>query len=384
MKVAFLGDYPLDTTIMRDGVEALSYTIVEGLCTLNDLDLHVVTCRPRIDKASVVKKKNTIIHYLPGQRRFNRTTMDVRDIRRIRRKINEIAPDIIHSHDQGKYTCAALKTKYPVVATISSISSEGFRMKTSLRDRTLRKWSKLFQESRCLGMTKDIIAISPYVKDMISNQTSAMFHDVPNPVRDGFFGLGNNEQRNRLLFVGRVVPLKGIHCLLEALALIKAQVQDVRLRIAGPLLEKGYYNKLKKLITKNDLIDNVVFLGHLNVSKLMDEYAKCAIFVFPTFSETFSLVVAQALAAGKPVVASNVGGIPSIVNDGETGFLVRVGDAYELSERTIKLLRDDSLRRKMGKKGKAVATNRFTADIIARQTHHVYKLVYDRHYAGKK
>ena len=384
MKIAFIGDYPLDTNLMSGGVEAVSCNIVEGLAKLNNLDLHVITCRRQIEKAYVTKRKNTIIHYLPGQRRLNRSAMDVFDVIRIRRKLYEIAPDVIHSHDQGRYTYAALTTKYPVVMTISSISSEGFRMKNSLRDRFLRKLSSRLMENRCLGMAKDIIAISPYVMQTFSKRTNATFHNIPNPVRDGFFRLPNNEQRNRLLFAGRVVPLKGIHVLLEALALIKAQIQDVTLHIAGPILERDYYAKLNNLIRKNNLIDNVVFLGLLNESRLMDEYSKCAIFVLPTFTESFSLVSAQALAAGKPVIASDVGGIPSVINDGETGFLVRVDDAESISQKITTLLQDDDLRKMMGEQGRSIAAKRFATDIIARQTRSIYDLIYERYKKATK
>lgn len=383
MKVAVLGAYPVNPKIVCGGVEEVTFNLVEGLQKLDDLEIHVITCRRSVKKPYTVLRKSISIHYLPGQKRLNRSTMNVLDVIRIIRKVHKIKPDIIHSQDQGEYTQAALMTNYPVVITISTITSEAFKLKKSLVDRLLRKVCAGFLENKCLKKAKNIITISPYVKYAISKSTSATFHNIPNPVRDEFYKINNKEEKNRILFAGRVVPLKAINVLLEALVIIKETIPNIKLRVAGPLMEKDYYNKLKNFIKNNNLNKNVEFLGLLNIPELIDEYAKCSIFVLPSFTETFSLVIAQALAAGKPVVASSVGGVPSIISDGETGFLVRVGDAGVFAERIIKLLKDESLRLRMGKNGRKVTSERFTTDIIARKTRHVYEFVYEKSYNTK-
>jgi len=378
MKVAILGDYPIDPKIIFGGVEAVTCNLVEGLQKFDDLEIHVVTCRREIKKPYTIFNKSFFVHYLLGQKSLNHITMNVFDVIRLRKKIKEIMPDIIHSHNQDRYTQAALKMAYPIVTTISSISYEDFRSEKSLVDRILRKRSESYIENIFLKKAKYIIAISPYVKSIFSRRTNAIFFDIPNPVKDGFYNINNNEEKNRILFAGRVVPLKGIHVLLKALVIVRKAIPSIILHIAGPILKKDYYNSLMDYINKNNLINNVKFMGLLDESQLMKEYAKCAIFVLPSLSETFSLVVAQALASAKPVIATHVGGLPSIINDGVTGFLLKPNDVYTFAERIIKLLLDDALRSKMGLEGKNVASKRFRTDIIAGKTRQVYELVYDK------
>ena len=124
MKIAIVGKYPLDTNKISGGVANVNYNLVEGLRKLNNLEIHVITCGSEVKKAQTVFNESIKIHYLPGQKRFGSITLDVLDRYWIRRKIKEIKPDIIHSHDQGKYTYTALRTNYPTVVTISTIALE--------------------------------------------------------------------------------------------------------------------------------------------------------------------------------------------------------------------------------------------------------------------
>jgi len=87
------------------------------------------------------------------------------------------------------------------------------------------------------------------------------------------------------------------------------------------------------------------------------------------------MVIAQAMAAGKPVVTTPVGGIPDMVRDGETGLLVGVGDKDGLAEALLRLLRDPTLRTRMGKLGREFAIENYRVDHVARRTYEVYQQV---------
>lgn len=378
MRVAFLGKYPLNLDKMSGGLVNMNYNLVEGLRKLNNLELHVITCESQVKQACTVFNKSARIHYLPGQKRFGNITLSIPDVHKLKTKIKEIKPDIIHSQDQDKYAHAALQTNYPAVVSICSIVSESYKFKKNPID-CLRKIANAYTEMHCLKRAKDIIIASPYLKSMISSKTKADLHYIPNPVKDDFFKLKSKEQKNRILSAARVIPLKGIHILLEAINLAKKKNPDIRLFIAGAVENVGYYNKLKNFVALCDLGKNVKFLGLLNESELMDEYAKCSVFVSASFSETFSIVTAQALAAGKPVIASRVGGIPSLITEGKTGFLVPSGDAQNLAEKIVMLLENDDLRKDLGKEGRKQAFRRFKIEIIARELHRVYQIVAERY-----
>jgi glycosyltransferase involved in cell wall biosynthesis len=120
-------------------------------------------------------------------------------------------------------------------------------------------------------------------------------------------------------------------------------------------------------------IENYVdFLGFLSGEKKYTYYKSADIYVQPSRYETFGIAILEAMACGKTVVASNVGGIPFLVIDGETGLLFENGNVRDLAEKILNLLNDKELREKMGKAGKKRAEE-FTWDKIAKQTVEVYK-----------
>lgn len=89
------------------------------------------------------------------------------------------------------------------------------------------------------------------------------------------------------------------------------------------------------------------------------------------------MVIAQAMAAGKPVVATPVGGVPAMMRDGETGYLVGVGDIDGLAAVLLRLLRDPALRDEMGRAGREFAIENYRADLVARRTYNVYREIAD-------
>ncbi|MHA1381619.1 MAG: glycosyltransferase family 4 protein [Candidatus Helarchaeota archaeon] len=372
-----MGDYPVDTNIVHGGVEEVTLNLVNGLERMDDLEIHVVTCINSIERDYIKKNGRTTIHYQAGQKRFNRVTLDLFDTLRIRKKLIEINPDIVHTHDQGKYTQATFGKSYPVVITISTISREVFKMKKSLKDNLIRKNFAILLENRCLKRAKSIIAISPFVRKTFDEKTNATFYEIPNPVRNSYFSIEDREEKNRILFAGRIVPLKGIHILLKSLAIVRKSIPNIKAIIAGPILEEDYYRENIKFIRNNNLWDNVHFLGQLNQDRIVEEYTKCSIFIIPSFAESFSLVAAQAQAAGKPVIASNAGGLTDVIIDGKSGFIVDPGDYKELARKILLLLNNRKLRKKMGKRGKEIAKKRFMIDDVAHQVKNVYDLIYN-------
>jgi glycosyltransferase involved in cell wall biosynthesis len=114
---------------------------------------------------------------------------------------------------------------------------------------------------------------------------------------------------------------------------------------------------------------------------LLDVYAESGMLVLPSLEETAPMALAQAMAAGKPVITTPVGGIPWMINHGETGYLVEVGDTQQLANRIQELLEDDLKRSRMGEAAKQRARELFLADNIATKTVNVYKeLVRTSHY----
>ena len=113
----------------------------------------------------------------------------------------------------------------------------------------------------------------------------------------------------------------------------------------------------------------------LDRQTLLQEYAECAVLALPSRQENAPMAIIEAMAAGKPVVAARVGGVPDLVREGETGFLFEAGDASGMAHALVRLLTDDGLRTRMGMQARKEARGRFRLEEVARQYREVYYLV---------
>ena len=150
----------------------------------------------------------------------------------------------------------------------------------------------------------------------------------------------------------RLDPTKGIHILIEAFAIITRTYSNLRLVIAGDGSERPY---LEELVQKLRLGDNVKFIGTIGLERGISLLKGAKLTVVPSLSEAGGLVNVEAQAAGCPVVATRVGGIPEYVQDGISGLLCRPNDVPDLAKKIMLLLGDKELRGKMIEGGLAHA-----------------------------
>ncbi|NLS76191.1 MAG: glycosyltransferase, partial [Chloroflexi bacterium] len=137
--------------------------------------------------------------------------------------------------------------------------------------------------------------------------------------------------------------------------------------------DRPYAEGLRQYVRERGLEGRVRFIGAQTVPNMAAEYARCAFVVLPSRQETASVVIQEAMAVGRPVVATRVGGAPYTIEDGRTGLLVDYGDERGLAEQMRRLLDDEAICRQMGAAARAVALRRFQADVVAQETVHVYR-----------
>jgi len=161
----------------------------------------------------------------------------------------------------------------------------------------------------------------------------------------------------RLAIVGRLIPIKGHDVLLRAFAAARVRVPALTLEIAG---DGPLEPELRSTVTRLGLDDAVSFLGR--VSPVAPVFERARIVVVPSFGEGFGLVALEAMERGRPVVASAVGGLPEIVDDGRTGLLVPSGDADALAHAVVELASDPGRAEAMGAAGRARALGEFSQE----------------------
>jgi glycosyltransferase involved in cell wall biosynthesis len=178
-----------------------------------------------------------------------------------------------------------------------------------------------------------------------------------------------------IIYPAVLVPRKGHRYLLEAATMVLKEYPEARFIITsdGPLR-----SELEKMASDLDIAGSVIFTGRLSYEDLHWLLSQATIGVFPSLAELLPMAVLDLMAAAKPVVATNVDGIPEMVIDGKTGFLVPPQDSGTLAERIIELIRYPEKARQMGTAGRKFVEENFAIDIIARKTEEVYQMAVAR------
>lgn len=187
------------------------------------------------------------------------------------------------------------------------------------------------------------------------------------------------QTRPVILFAGELVDWKGPQFLIQAIPNLQNKTAVVR--IVGRD-RNDYLHYLENEIARLKLRQRVILVGEVSDTDLTEEYLSADIFVFPTCRETegFGLTLADAMAFGKPVVASDIGPIPELVEHNITGLLVRPGDSLSLAEALDKLLKSKDIRQRLGHAARKKMTSNFRWENTARQTLAIYNSCISGHF----
>lgn len=371
MKVLILSPFPLNWEHVQGGVESTVLYLLDGIGAREDVQVHVVTSLPSVRSPQTRERGPVRITYLP-RLRWGRLVGYAGDYRAIRRIVERELPDIVHGQGTTFYGGAALASGAPAVITAHGVV---FRELAYLRGapQCARGLWDAWYEQRCIRRTRYLIAIAPYVAHEFARWTRARVWFVPNAISERFFAVSRMPEPRTILFAGVVSPRKAAYELVQALAAVRKMVPDVRLRIAGDTRQfPDYVARIRRLVAEEGLGGNVQFLGPLPESDILGEYARAAVLALPSWQETLPAVVAQAMAAGVPVVSTAMGGIPDIIQDGETGLLVQPGDVAGLADALTRALTDARLARSLAEAARSYAEANFRSEVVARRVLDVY------------
>jgi glycosyltransferase involved in cell wall biosynthesis len=183
--------------------------------------------------------------------------------------------------------------------------------------------------------------------------------------------VGFNPEDKAILSVGRLYARKGLFTLIESMALVTRKFKNAKFIIAG----KGLSNEMKKLVSyaaKLGVIDNIIFTGYFPDKKLPRLYQAADIFAFSTFYENLPFAVLEALSTGLPVVTTNVGGIPEMIDNEKNGFLVQPFNSRELADRILYYLEHPAVASEMALFARKTIENQFDWRLIVKKVVKVY------------
>ena len=284
--------------------------------------------------------------------------------------LRQIQPDLAHFHGAAGWT---LGYDAPYVLTIHGIAE---------RDMS-------FQHGPLVGVRKVIIAlveragrrrspntivISPYVLEQVGTQIGGKQHFIENPVDVKVFDVRRVPQNKQVLYVGRINRRKNVEGLIEAFALVHQAFPDATLRIAGVAEDNTYLEHCRRLVRSNRIESAVHFLGGIDRATLLEELSHAACLALVAKQETAPIIVEEAMAAGVPVVASRVCGLPYLVENGKTGFLVNPNSKQEIAQAFRQMLSNNArVTEAMGERARELALRRFHPYAVAEQTLAVYR-----------
>jgi glycosyltransferase involved in cell wall biosynthesis len=175
------------------------------------------------------------------------------------------------------------------------------------------------------------------------------------------------------LFLSRLDEKKGLDLLLTAFASVRQQVTGAALVIAGTG-DPGFVTDLKARASSLDIASDVLWVGFLEGDEKQAALVDSDIFVLPSYSENFGIAAAEGMAAGLPLIVSDQVAIHGDVTRARAGLVVAC-DAGELTTALVRLLRDETLRRRMGEEGKSFARQSYSNDAVTRKVIAAYNQV---------
>ncbi|HEY81281.1 MAG TPA: glycosyltransferase family 1 protein [Anaerolineae bacterium] len=339
MRVLLFGPYPLPGQPISGGVMAVVRALAQGLAR-RGVTVGVASAlaggEDRDEWDGEVRVYRRGIPRLPRARGH----------RAIRSKLlaaaRDFRPTLIHAHGTVYYAAAALDGPWPALITAHGVAYEEARRSRARGIKARLAWRyDAYLERNVLKRTRYAIAINPYIRQAFAHYGHITWFDIPNPVDDAFFEVTRVPERGRLFTPARVIPRKGTDIIIQAFAAIADDVPQAQLRIAG---EKDslseFVERCQELAEKAGIRHRVHFLGNLNRAALLEEYRRAWVTVLPSRQETAPVAIAEAFAAGCPVIATRVGGVPWMVRDAVDGLLVPSEDAEALADALAQALSD--------------------------------------------
>lgn len=214
---------------------------------------------------------------------------------------------------------------------------------------TLRSVTKFIAVSNQVAREFAAIGISKKRMEVIPNGIN--LDDYKNmPSGKKFRERYGLEDEKIVLTIGRLEKIKGFQCLIKALPKISEQISNVKIVIAGP--EYDYGNELRRLSKEIGVEENVIFSGLMNKDDKKEALAAADVVVVPSIYEGFGVVLLEAMAAKRPVIATKTGAAPEIIEDGMTGLLVEIGNTEQLASLIAKVLKNSQFAKELSANAK--------------------------------
>ncbi len=371
--------FPYELGNIQGGVHSAVNNLLAGFANL-PVEIRVVSFNKELDKSFISKKyaENIRIHYYinwnVGLQILSYLTHGAMILRK---EIKSFGPDIIH-YEEGM-AFLLMRTwgvyKVPELLTIHGIIFAEAKLKKKWSDKMYWYLNGIIERLLVPG---NVIHLSNYSKNIFTLKgiNPSCFEIIPNAVTEPFFNIPLKTDTGRsLLYIGVIDENKNLIYLLTCLNEMKKRGIIYSLIVAGDFNSDTYISIIHDFIKQHDLSSQIEFLGWIGQQEIRKRIHEADMLVVSSKQESLPMVIAEAMAAGKLVLASKVGGIPEMIEDGETGFLFSNDNPQNLVNLLERIDHEPELISIMGEKAKQKATATYQNNAVAAKTLSFYKKI---------
>lgn len=334
------------------GLERYAFEIAKRLKSEHDWRIIVITTALQGDRDSKEAFEGFTVYRLSYRFKISNTPVSFGWFGKIRAILKEENPDLLHIH-----------TPVPGIGNMAALLAGSIPVVVTYHTGHLRKGSPLLDIFAyayemlvlpfMLARANSIVGVSDFVYAGILKKYQYKSSVITPAVDPAIFypDVTKKTPKQTLLFVAglnRSDQYKGLRGLIDAVLALKPQFPNLQLLVIG---EGNMKNEYIQYVSDMGLADTVLFRGRLTGAELTQVYQGADIFVLPSLYESFGMAILEAMACALPVVSTKVGGIPSLVEEGKTGFLVEPKNNTMLVEKISLLLSNPSLAAEFGKQG---------------------------------
>lgn len=369
MKIILVGPYPEDTTCIKGGTESSVYGLAHELAKNNEV---VVFDYPRVNGRDALEKEPDlhVYRYRTHGRHYEDAVSRLKDIQQF---LSQEKPDAVHIHGTHRFCYHLYRwCKQQNISTMLTVHGlAAVEKRNALRHRFSLK--ALYQylrqsyfERRLLRCADRCIVDTGYVQEAIEQYGISplpQMYVIPQGINERYFSIQPSPKREKekiILSVGTMSTRKGRIQLLHAFDIVCQSVSDARLVIAGVNKDKGTYRQMLDYIAASPNKERITLCPDIPQDELLQLYADARVFALHTQEESQGIVFAEAMAAGLPVAATRVGGVPYVINSADddykirkaignepTGLLCAFNDIQQMAEHITRLLTNENLYKRL-------------------------------------
>ncbi len=361
MHVCIVTPYPESDSQVGGGVEAASPRLAHALIADGDTRVSIVApgALTRLEKRGSID-----IHWTSGKLAFlpGIITYWTAQRRALQAAAKRVNADVVHFQAIAGW---GLGFRGPRVFQMHGVPEDAV-MFSPRRSRRLSRLVYLMVERRARQSFRFAAVVAEHMKTRFGPEFGGPVILAENTVPDAYFSTERVPVPGRVLCGGVVAHHKNTLGVLEAMKDVLAEMPDASLHVAGDTMSfPDYVATCRSFVKDNAMSANVTFLGGIAIDEMRRELAKAEVMVLPSFIESAPIIICEAMAVGVPVITSRRYGMPFMVNDGVTGYLVEPEDTDSIRRHVLELLTDRARNDSMGVTAKAVASERFIEEALA-------------------